>query len=506
MDFRSNAGPMDFEYQNGTGPIDGRSPFAQVSGNHQRSFANMAQDSPSKKRGLVSAFGSPTKTTAPSLRPASSQQHSYSQPANPPSPGKSFGSSSYFRNSLFSTPRKLEPEIASSGGETPKSPEQSSLLDSDATPDNSMNFRGVAARFDAATTPALSPTKASNKQLTNVVERDTKDKRRDSWLWRAASFMTTSPSAPHASGKGEVVRGKPHEDKIVKKVQKKRRGEMVRQFVRLRNPSVSESEESRPPSPSKSKRKWARSKRDSPPPEEIKKGGGVAGFFKFLTEHPTLPQILSWYAQLTLNFFLVTGLIYLLYSFYATIKTDIDKKSTEAVSELLAEMAICARQYTDNRCAPETRVPAMETVCNNWEKCMKRDTRAVGRARISVHTWAEVFNAFVEPISWKAMIFSLFIIFGCIALSNLPFSMIRHRAEQAAANHHHYYGNVPPTPGRQFSNPDATQGYWTPHGANLGLEPAPSHGYGMIEGKESPKKGYGGIDGREGPVKRLQFR
>ncbi|KAF2225573.1 hypothetical protein BDZ85DRAFT_257718 [Elsinoe ampelina] len=69
--------------------------------------------------------------------------------------------------------------------------------------------------------------------------------------------------------------------------------------------------------------------------------------------------------------------------------------------------------------------------------------------------------------------------------------MIRHRAdERAAANHHHYYGNVPPTPGRQFSNPD--MGYWTPHAQNVGLEPAPSQ--------------PAGIEGRESPVKRLQFR
>ncbi|TKX19178.1 di-sulfide bridge nucleocytoplasmic transport domain-containing protein [Elsinoe australis] len=500
MDFRSNAGPMDFEYQNGTGPIDGRSPFAQVSGNHQRSFGGLA-DSPTKKRGMIlrsscksnaeelsnipdheagiaSAFGSPSKSAAPSLRPTSSQPDSYMQSTNPPSQSKNFG----FRGSIFSTPRKLEPEIASSGGETPKSPEQASLLDSDATPDNSMNFRGVPARFDAATTPQLSPSKAKNKQLTKVAEKENnKERRRDSWLAKAASltnFMSASPnSTQHASGKGEVTRGQAHNDnKIVKKAQKKRQGDAVRRFVKLRTGSVSEaeSEDSRPPSPSKSKRLFGRSKKGTPPPETPPQKGGIASFFKFLTDHPTLPQILSWYAQLTLNFFLVSGLIYLLWSFYSTIKTDIDKKSTEAVSELLAEMAICARQYTDNRCAPETRVPAMETVCNNWEKCMNRDTRAVGRARISVHTWAEVFNAFVEPISWKAMIFSVFIVFGCIALSNLPFSMIRHKADQAAANHHHYYGNVPPTPGRQFSNPDMQNGYWTPHPQHAGLEPAPS--------------------------------
>lgn len=130
-------------------------------------------------------------------------------------------------------------------------------------------------------------------------------------------------------------------------------------------------------------------------------------FFQFLTNHPTLPHILSFYAQLMLNLFLIGGIMYILYSFWSTIKSDVDKKSSEAIAELLSEMAVCAQGYTANRCERSTRVPAMEVVCANWEKCMNQDPRNVGRARVSAHTFAEIFNGFIEPISYKAMVSSL---------------------------------------------------------------------------------------------------
>lgn len=127
-------------------------------------------------------------------------------------------------------------------------------------------------------------------------------------------------------------------------------------------------------------------------------------FFQFLNNHPTLPHILSFWAQLMLNLFLIASIMYVLWSFWATIRADVDKKSSEAVAELMAEMAVCAQQYTANRCVRAERVPAMETVCENWERCMNQDPRNVGRARVSAHTFAEIFNGFIEPISYKAMV------------------------------------------------------------------------------------------------------
>jgi len=132
--------------------------------------------------------------------------------------------------------------------------------------------------------------------------------------------------------------------------------------------------------------------------------GPVASLFGFIEKHPALPHILSFYAQLLLNVFLVFCFIYIIYSFWSTIRSDVDKKSEEAITDILAEMAVCAQNYRENRCEKESRAPALESVCNNWERCMNKDPRSVGRARVSAHTFAEIFNSFIEPISYKAMV------------------------------------------------------------------------------------------------------
>ena len=132
--------------------------------------------------------------------------------------------------------------------------------------------------------------------------------------------------------------------------------------------------------------------------------GLIPSVLSFIDTHPNLPHVLSFYAQLLLNVFLVFFFIYIIYSFWSTIRSDVDKASEEVAAETLAEMAVCAREYVENRCDRESRVPAMERVCDNWEKCMNKDPNSVGRATVSAHTFAHIFNSFIEPISYKAMV------------------------------------------------------------------------------------------------------
>lgn len=80
---RSHEGPMDFEYQNGTGPMDARSPFAQLSMNQQRATGTAATG---RKRSMtvvnINTVHSLTRSTkvflVPSTRPPS-------PPLSPPS-------------------------------------------------------------------------------------------------------------------------------------------------------------------------------------------------------------------------------------------------------------------------------------------------------------------------------------------------------------------------------------------------------------------------------------
>lgn len=121
--------------------------------------------------------------------------------------------------------------------------------------------------------------------------------------------------------------------------------------------------------------------------------------------HFHLLYLFMGYLQLAFNAFVVTLSIYLILQFFWTIKRDVDIKVEGEMSATLAEIAQCSRQYLENRCQPETRVPAMEKACLAWESCMARDPKVIGRAKVSAITFAEIINSFVEPISFKTMLF-----------------------------------------------------------------------------------------------------
>ena len=132
--------------------------------------------------------------------------------------------------------------------------------------------------------------------------------------------------------------------------------------------------------------------------------GFIPSVLTFIDAHPGLPNTLSYYVQFLLNFFLAFCVMYVLYGIFSTISNDITERAMMESSEILAEMAVCAREFNENKCERDSRVPAMETVCNSWERCMQRDPYKVGRSRLSAGMFAEVVNSFIEPISLKAIV------------------------------------------------------------------------------------------------------
>ena len=128
----------------------------------------------------------------------------------------------------------------------------------------------------------------------------------------------------------------------------------------------------------------------------------MAGTGAFLA-HPIAPAILTKYMQLFFNAIMLGGILYMILSFYLTIQADVNRASEEAAADLLAEMAACSKNFLDNRCGANNRLPALEAVCQNWELCMNRDPNSVRRARLSAQTFAEIFNSFIEPITLKTL-------------------------------------------------------------------------------------------------------
>lgn len=138
-----------------------------------------------------------------------------------------------------------------------------------------------------------------------------------------------------------------------------------------------------------------------------------------------LPILLSIWLQLAYNAIIMAVVSYFVYTFYSTVKRDVDMKVDEYSADILQEMAMCSKDYLANNCMPGKRVPALETMCNAWERCMNRDPKIVGRARVSAETFAEIINGFLRPISFKSMVFVLILLGGSLFVCNFGFGSYR---------------------------------------------------------------------------------
>ncbi|KAK5118129.1 hypothetical protein LTR62_004176 [Meristemomyces frigidus] len=502
MSRRTHESPMDFEYSNGTGPIDGRSPFAHISQNAQRFPPSNTKkracradvdmlDAPvlmGRRAGTYSALDSPSK-------PATSHT---------PSPSKPLPAVPAF-SSMFNTPRKLNNDYDdSSAGETPRSPEQNN--DSDATPDYT-NLRNNQLRGDLMSAlpgadRSSSPSKEHNRPQAQ---------RRESWLSTQLIKAKNKFSSP---GRGEIARVD-HNTGMEKRVEKRRKKDINRKESRRRRHSMSDSGDDGNNNQALSSPRKASRQYDQSQDISERKQHWLTTFYTFIESHPTVPHIMSWYAQLFFNVFLLSCFAYAIYSAWSAFASDVDKKAYEATADIMAEMAICAEHYVVNMCDRSTRLPAMGQMCDNWDRCMNRDPAKIGRAKVSAHTFAEIFNSFMEPISYKAMIFTFLLVFGCFGISNLAL-YVKHLTKTTIKNtadtlksglfrktesvgafplqqYYQHQAPPPPTPQRHFSGQEGMFYGGTPwQNQPQGLEPQASGAYGQI-------------DGRGSPVRRIQF-
>ncbi|KAL9102086.1 MAG: hypothetical protein Q9163_002735 [Psora crenata] len=354
-EIRSNESPMDYQYDNGRGPT-GDSPFVQSTNNVrlQNGFAGQKRSS--------NELDSPTKPSLPGLRKAEGQTHLFtSVPVMKPA------SYAYREPPAFTTPqrRTLEADETSAPESSP------AFADSENTPD-----------------PPARASPSKNAGMLVQFEGSKSEKK------------PTTTAFLGRSSKGEIVKPRSYTDAIHRRVSKRRRRETDRDIFNAARRYSGESESEELPNRS------AQSSQRPPEAKPYQSMGFIPSVLTFIDLHPNLPNTLSTYIQFLLNCFFAFCLMYVLYGVFSTIRHDIDERALMESSEILAEMAICAREFKDNRCERDTRVPAMESVCNGWEKCMARDPYMVGRSRLSAGMFAEIFNSFIEPISIKAIICS----------------------------------------------------------------------------------------------------
>ncbi|PYI20508.1 putative nuclear envelope protein Brr6 [Aspergillus violaceofuscus CBS 115571] len=408
MEPRTAESPMDFEWQSKP-PGDVTSPFYQVGMKHDN-----------QRKRPHSIFDSPGKKSLPALREPNSQPYLFSQPRTQQPPGTPKPA---FSHAAFMTPRKFDVDF-SSGAENMSSPEHA---DNEDTPDQ--------------------PTKSGHRNS----------------LYSMYGRFAPSP------GRGEIPRVSHYSNALARRVQKRRRRDKALDVQLKKEDSDDESD-----NPDAGPLKSTKTRQDQTQPEG-QSGSRLASFsdfFALLEAHPNIPSILSWWAQLVVNLSLFSLAVYVVFGFVSAIRAEFDQAAEEVSDTILAEMAACAKSYVDNRCAGGDRLPALETVCENWERCMNRDPAKVGRAKVSAHTMAVIINSFIDPISWKAILFFLATISTVTVVSNWSFRSFRNRynqhdyshpapafTRQASGQHH------PPIAQSQYSyQHDPGYGYMGPQG------------------------------------------
>lgn len=147
-----------------------------------------------------------------------------------------------------------------------------------------------------------------------------------------------------------------------------------------------------------------------------------------------LPYVFLSYLQLLTNTLLSAYALHILVAMVQAIRNDVSLKMTLEANSLLVEIALCRRAYKENNCDPNERVPALETMCQNWEKCMSQDPDSIGnRSLIGAHTVGMILNSLIEPLGLKVLsVFAFFIvvIFAC----NFAFGYFRARAYYGMSN------------------------------------------------------------------------
>ncbi|OII72677.1 uncharacterized protein cubi_01627 [Cryptosporidium ubiquitum] len=122
-------------------------------------------------------------------------------------------------------------------------------------------------------------------------------------------------------------------------------------------------------------------------------------------------EITQEFIRLIFNIIIVLITLYIIFGIIFVIKNDIESKIQISITNILDEMNICSKHYVDNKCQPEQRVPAMESKCTEWERCMSQNPTIIARKSIfTAQIIGEIINTFFDQISFKSASF----IFGFI--------------------------------------------------------------------------------------------
>ncbi|KZV74786.1 hypothetical protein PENSPDRAFT_601111 [Peniophora sp. CONT] len=112
------------------------------------------------------------------------------------------------------------------------------------------------------------------------------------------------------------------------------------------------------------------------------------------------------YLQVAFNSSLILLFLYCVIQIILTFQQDMRVKIADKSMVIVQEISHCAVNWRANGCQGGP-VPAMVRQCAAWEACMQRDPNSFERSTLFAATVADVWNAFIEPISLKTFAFTI---------------------------------------------------------------------------------------------------
>ncbi|KAL0248852.1 hypothetical protein GEMRC1_004086 [Eukaryota sp. GEM-RC1] len=136
------------------------------------------------------------------------------------------------------------------------------------------------------------------------------------------------------------------------------------------------------------------------------------------SRHLEIPVIISGYVRLTFNICCVIGLFCIGVLFVLAIRGDISLRTARSSEGLITEIQNCQKSYEDAKCADGPKSGQAQSFCETMFHCMNMDPNGIETVAISVRAIAEAINSFVEPISYKTMVFIVLLFIIIAAGSN----------------------------------------------------------------------------------------
>lgn len=128
------------------------------------------------------------------------------------------------------------------------------------------------------------------------------------------------------------------------------------------------------------------------------------------------------YVQLFFNTSILVLILSVLVKFFLLIKRDVDQKMHWKIAEDIVKVKRCQKNYEQNGCV--THVPALEKLCDGWHHCMQ-SRGEIQSASLWTQTLAETLNAFVEPISFRSLVFVLLAVCALVLVTNVVIASYR---------------------------------------------------------------------------------